>query len=48
MVLAVGHKCKRLIRMSIDELELEDLQSGGVLEIAEEGFFEKLNLEKLL
>ena len=48
MVLAVGHKCKRLIRMSIDELELEDLQKGGVLEIAEEGFFEKLNLEKLL
>jgi 23S rRNA pseudouridine2457 synthase len=44
MVLAVGHKCKRLIRTSIDNLELEDLQSGGVLEIAEEKFFEKLHL----
>lgn len=44
MVLSVGHKCKRLIRVSIDNLELGDLQSGGVLEIAEDEFFEKLTL----
>jgi 23S rRNA pseudouridine2457 synthase len=47
MVLAVGHKCKRLIRISIDTLELEDLPSGGVSEIAEDEFFEQLNLEKI-
>ncbi len=44
MVLAVGHKCKRLIRISIDNLELGDLPSGGVLEIEESIFFERLCL----
>lgn len=44
MVLAVGHKCKRLIRVSIDNLEMGDLPSGEVSEIAEKEFFERLNL----
>lgn len=44
MVLAVGHKCKRLIRVSIDDLELGDLPSGTVLEIEESIFFNRLCL----
>lgn len=44
MVAAVGHKCKRLVRVSIDNLELGDLPSGGVLEIEGHEFFKKLNL----
>ncbi len=44
MVAAVGHKCKRLIRISIDDLKLGDLPSGGVKEIEERVFFEKLHL----
>ncbi len=44
MVLAVGHKCKRLIRISIDNLELGNLPSGGVLELTETEFFESLEL----
>lgn len=45
MVHAAGHKCKRLIRMSIEDLELGDLQPGKVLEIEEEDFFKKLKIE---
>lgn len=46
MVAAVGHKCKRLIRISIDNLKLGDLPSGGVLEIDEREFFERLHLSQ--
>lgn len=45
MCSAIGHDCKRLIRTSINNLELGDLQSGGVLEMSRKEVFEKLLLE---
>lgn len=45
MVSSVYHHCKRLIRVSIEDLELCDLQPGCVLEIEEEEFFRKLKIE---
>lgn len=44
MVKAVRHPCRRLIRISIENLELNGLQSGEVREIDETDFFEKLAL----
>lgn len=44
MVAAVHHRCQRLIRVSIEDLQLGDLPPGGVLEIAEAEFFEKLKI----
>jgi 23S rRNA pseudouridine2457 synthase len=45
MVSTVYHHCKRLIRVSIEDLELGNLQPGEVKEIDEEEFFTKLNIE---
>ena len=45
MVSSVYHHCKRLIRVSIEDLELGDLQPGCVLEIEEEDFFKKLKID---
>ena len=45
MVSNVYHHCKRLIRTSIEDLELGDLQPGEVREIEEEEFFRKLKIE---
>jgi 23S rRNA pseudouridine2457 synthase len=45
MVSAVGHKCKRLIRVAIEDLELETLESGGVKELVEEDFFKRLKID---
>ncbi len=45
MVAEVDHPCKRLIRVSIEDLELGDLPPGGVKEIEEEEFFKKLKIE---
>jgi len=45
MVSSVYHHCKRLIRVSIEDLELGDLQPGCVREIEEEDFFRKLKIE---
>ena len=45
MVSSVYHHCKRLIRVSIEDLELGDLQPGCVLEIEEEEFFRKLKID---
>ncbi len=45
MTEAVGHRCKRLIRVSIEDLELGDLPAGAVKEIAEEDFFRLLNIK---
>jgi 23S rRNA pseudouridine2457 synthase len=45
MVKAVGHRCQRLIRLAIEDLELEDLQPGEVREMEEKEFFEKLKIE---
>lgn len=44
MVSSVYHDCKRLIRISIEDLELGDLQPGGVREIEEEEFFRSLRI----
>lgn len=45
MVASVYHPCKRLIRISIEDLELGDLPPGGVKEIEEEEFFRLLKIE---
>ena len=44
MVNALRHKCRRLIRVSIEDLELGDLQPGKVKEIEEEEFFKLLKI----
>ena len=46
MVAAVHHRCKRLIRVSIEDLLLGNLTPGGVREIEENDFFEKLKIKK--
>jgi 23S rRNA pseudouridine2457 synthase len=45
MIMAVNHRCKRLIRVSIEHITLENLPPGGIREIDEITFFEKLNIE---
>ncbi len=44
MMGAVHHRCKRLIRVSIEDLELGTLQPGGVKEIEEPEFFKLLKI----
>ncbi|MEO6252148.1 MAG: pseudouridine synthase [Ferruginibacter sp.] len=44
MIAAIRHKCKRLIRISIEDLELDGLKAGGVRELEEAVFFEKLKI----
>jgi 23S rRNA pseudouridine2457 synthase len=44
MVRTAGHRCKRLIRTSIEDLELGDLAAGGVKEIEESEFFRLLKI----
>lgn len=44
MIAATGHKTKRLIRISIEDLELEGLKAGEVREMEETEFFEKLRI----
>jgi len=44
MVAAVKHQCKRLIRVSIEDMTLQNLQPGEVKEINEKDFFEKLKI----
>lgn len=44
MVSAVRHPCKRLIRISIEDISLDGLMPGEVFELEEEMFFEKLKL----
>jgi 23S rRNA pseudouridine2457 synthase len=45
MVAAVHHRCKRLIRVSIEDIELGDLKPGEVKELAENDFFNLLKIE---
>lgn len=45
MVQAVKHPCKRLIRLSIEDIELGDLPAGAVLEMNEQDFFNKLKID---
>ncbi|MBX2904741.1 MAG: rRNA pseudouridine synthase [Taibaiella sp.] len=44
MVFAAGHRCQRLIRTSIEDLELGTLAPGAVREMEEKEFFELLKL----
>ncbi len=44
MVAAIHHRCKRLIRVSIEGIHLGDLMPGEVREMGEKEFFEKLKL----
>ena len=43
---AVRHRCKRLIRVCIEDILIEDLAPGNVKEVEEDIFFEKLKIEK--
>ena len=44
MIAATGHKCKRLIRISIEDLHLDGLKAGEVRELEEVDFFKKLKI----
>lgn len=44
MVAAIHHRCLRLIRVAIEDIELGELQPGGVREIPAADFFKKLNI----
>jgi len=46
MVAAVHHKCVRLIRIAIEDLQLDNMQPGEVIEISEEQFFKNLYLNE--
>ncbi len=46
MVDAARHRCVRLVRQSIEDLELTDLPVGGVREIEEKLFFRQLKIGK--
>lgn len=45
MVAVMRHRCQRLIRVSIEDLALNDLPPGGVREIEEEDFFRLLKID---
>jgi len=45
MVAAIRHRCKRLIRLSIEEIYLGDLASGQVREMNEDAFFKQLHIK---
>lgn len=45
MVAAINHRCQRLIRMSIEDMELGDLLPGQVREFEEEEFFRLLKID---
>ena len=45
MMAAIHHRCKRLVRISIEDLVLGDLQPGCVKEIEEADFFKLLKIE---
>ena len=44
MIAAIHHRCKRLIRVSIEDLNLGKLRPGDVQEIDEDEFFRKLRI----
>jgi 23S rRNA pseudouridine2457 synthase len=48
MISAIAHKCKRLIRISIEDLELDGLEAGKVRELEEKYFFKKLKIRENL
>lgn len=46
MMRAVHHRCKRLIRVSIEDLTLGDLQPGCIKEFEEKEFFKLLKIKQ--
>jgi 23S rRNA pseudouridine2457 synthase len=44
MVFALRHRCKRLIRVSIEDMELGDLPAGKIKEFSAEDFFRLLKI----
>ena len=44
MLAAIGHRCTRLIRISIEDLMLGGLQSGEIKEMEEAEFYSKLRI----
>jgi len=44
MTEAIGHRCIRLIRLSIEDLQLGDLMPGMVREVEEDEFFSQLKI----
>lgn len=44
MMTAIGHSCKRLIRLSIEDMDLGNLQPGEVMEWSKDEFFSRLHL----
>ena len=44
MIAAIRHRCKRLIRVAIEDLSLDDLDAGAVKELDEAQFFRLLKL----
>ncbi len=45
MVLAVRHRCLRLIRLSISELKLDNLPPGTVKEMEQQEFYKNLGIQ---
>ncbi len=45
MIGAIKHKCKRLIRISIEDLQLGNLPAGEVREVNETDFFNRLKID---
>ncbi len=46
MMAAIRHRCKRLVRISIEDLALNDLAPGCVRELDEEVFFSLLQINR--
>lgn len=44
MIAAVKHRCKRLIRVSIEDIKLGEMKPGEVMELTEQDFFRKLSI----
>lgn len=44
MVAAVNHSCLRLIRISIEDINIDSMQPGEVVELNENEFFTLLKL----
>jgi 23S rRNA pseudouridine2457 synthase len=45
MVAAVHHKCRRLVRLSIEDISIAKMQPGDVMELSEKDFFEQLHID---
>jgi 23S rRNA pseudouridine2457 synthase len=45
MVAAVNHKCIRLIRIAIEDVKVEAMKPGDIIELKEEKFFKLLHLD---